>query len=77
MVRPWPPPLQTGLVDEVIAYVAWVLLGSAERGGGPGISTIAEALHLPVTDVTVLAPLADGDDTDVRITMTATGTGRT
>ena len=41
-----------------------------------GISTIAEALHLPVTDVTVLEPLNDGDDTDVRITMTADVVGR-
>ena len=70
--------LQAGLVDEVIAYVAPMLLGSGRSAVADlGISTIAEALHLPVTDVTVLAPLADGDDTDVRITMTATGTGRT
>ena len=63
--------LHAGLVDEVVAYVAPMLLGSGRSAVGDlGISTIAEALHLRVTDVTVLAPLNDGDDTDVRITMT-------
>ena len=63
--------LQAGLVDEVVAYVAPMLLGSGRSAVADlGITTIAEALHLPVTDVTVLAPLNDGDDTDVRITMT-------
>jgi diaminohydroxyphosphoribosylaminopyrimidine deaminase / 5-amino-6-(5-phosphoribosylamino)uracil reductase len=63
--------LQAGLVDEVVAYVAPMLLGSGRTAVGDlGITTIAEALHLTVTDVTVLEPLNDGDDTDVRITMT-------
>jgi diaminohydroxyphosphoribosylaminopyrimidine deaminase/5-amino-6-(5-phosphoribosylamino)uracil reductase len=63
--------LQAGLVDEVVAYVAPMLLGSGRTAVGDlGITTIAGALHLTVTDVTVLAPLNDGDDTDVRITMT-------
>ena len=38
--------------------------------GDLGITTITRALHLPVTDVTVLAPLNDGDEVNVRITMT-------
>jgi diaminohydroxyphosphoribosylaminopyrimidine deaminase/5-amino-6-(5-phosphoribosylamino)uracil reductase len=62
--------LQAGLVDEVVAYVAPMLLGSGHSAVGElGITTITEALHLSVTDVTVLAPLSDGDDTDVRVTM--------
>ncbi len=63
--------LQAGLVDEVVAYVAPMLLGSGRTAVGDlGITTIGEALHLTVTDVTVLPPLNDTDDTDVRITMT-------
>ena len=51
--------LRAGLVDEVVAYVAPMLLGSGRSAVADlGITTIAEALHLPVTDVTVLAPLA-------------------
>jgi len=62
--------VRAGLVDEVVAYVAPILLGSGPTAVGDlGITTIAEALHLSVTDVTVLPPLNDGDDTDVRITM--------
>jgi diaminohydroxyphosphoribosylaminopyrimidine deaminase / 5-amino-6-(5-phosphoribosylamino)uracil reductase len=54
--------LTAGLVDEVVAYVAPALLGA-----GPGvvadlgITTIADAVRLQPTDVTVLGP-------DVRIT---------
>ena len=55
-----------------MTYVAPMLLGAGRSAVGDlGITTIAEALHLSVTDVTVLEPLHDGDDTDVRITMTA------
>ena len=64
--------LRAGLVDEVVAYVAPLLLGAgATAVGDLGITTVTDALHLAVTDVTVLPPLDDGDDTDVRITMTA------
>src|SRR5262245_34636271 len=63
--------LTAGLVDEVVTYVAPMLLGSGRSAVGDlGITTVSEALHLPVTDVTVLDPLNDGDDVDVRITMT-------
>jgi diaminohydroxyphosphoribosylaminopyrimidine deaminase/5-amino-6-(5-phosphoribosylamino)uracil reductase len=63
--------LTAGLVDEVVAYVAPMLLGAGRSAVADlGISTVAAALHLTVTDVTVLDPLNEGDDTDVRITMT-------
>jgi len=70
--------LAAGLVDEVVTYVAPMLLGSGRAAVGElGISTVSEALHLPVTDVTVLDPvldpvldlLQDGYDVNVRITM--------
>jgi diaminohydroxyphosphoribosylaminopyrimidine deaminase/5-amino-6-(5-phosphoribosylamino)uracil reductase len=50
-----------------------MLLGTGRSAVGElGIHTITDALHLPVTDVTVLEPvdgLNDGDDVNVRITM--------
>jgi diaminohydroxyphosphoribosylaminopyrimidine deaminase/5-amino-6-(5-phosphoribosylamino)uracil reductase len=62
--------LGADLVDEVVAYVAPMLLGSGLTAVGDlGITAISAALHLPVTDVTVLEPLNDGDDVNVRITM--------
>ncbi len=62
--------LGAGLVDEVVTYVAPMLLGAGRAAVDDlGISTVREALHLPVTDVTVLEPLNDGDDINVRITM--------
>ncbi len=62
--------VRAGLVDEVVTYVAPMLLGSGRSAVGDlGISTIADALHLRVADVTVLEPMHEGDDTDVRITM--------
>jgi len=63
--------LGAGLVDEIVAYVAPMLLGSGRSVVADlGIPTIAEALHFEVTDVTVLAPETVGDDTNIRITMT-------
>jgi diaminohydroxyphosphoribosylaminopyrimidine deaminase/5-amino-6-(5-phosphoribosylamino)uracil reductase len=65
--------LTAGLVDEVVVYVAPMLLGAGRSAVADlGIRTVAEALHLQVTDITVLPPVNDGDDTDVRITMTPT-----
>jgi diaminohydroxyphosphoribosylaminopyrimidine deaminase/5-amino-6-(5-phosphoribosylamino)uracil reductase len=62
--------LAAGLVDEAVAYVAPMLLGAGRAAVGDlGITTVTRALHLPVTDVTVLAPLNEGDDLNVRITM--------
>ena len=65
--------LAADLVDEVVAYVAPMLLGAGRSAVGDlGISTISDALHLPVTDVAVLEPLTglnEADDVNVRITM--------
>ncbi len=59
--------LRAGLVDEVVAYVAPVLLGGGPPSVGDlGGSSIDDALRLETTDVTVL-------DGDVRITAHPTG----
>jgi diaminohydroxyphosphoribosylaminopyrimidine deaminase / 5-amino-6-(5-phosphoribosylamino)uracil reductase len=59
--------LGAGLVDEVVAYVAPVLLGAGTAAVADlGISTIADARWLAVQDVTVLG---DGPDRNVRITL--------
>jgi diaminohydroxyphosphoribosylaminopyrimidine deaminase / 5-amino-6-(5-phosphoribosylamino)uracil reductase len=64
--------LRAGLVDEIVVYVAPMLLGSGRNAVGDlGIDTIADARHFAVTDVTVLpghTPTA-ADETNVRITM--------
>ncbi len=61
--------LDAGLVDEVVVYVAPLLLGAgAAAVGDLGITTISQALRLQVTDVSVLPPADDGQ-TDVRITL--------
>ena len=59
--------VRAGLVDEVVAYVAPMLLGAGRSAVGDlGIATIADAVHLDVTDVTVLG---EGAETNVRLTM--------
>ena len=61
--------LEAGLVDEVVAYVAPMLLGAGTSAVADlGIETITDALHLHVSDVTVLQG-HDGEDTNVRLTM--------
>ena len=63
--------LDAGLVDEVVAYVAPMLLGAGRAAVADlGIRTIADALHLTVADVTTLG---SGPETNVRITMTTEG----
>jgi diaminohydroxyphosphoribosylaminopyrimidine deaminase / 5-amino-6-(5-phosphoribosylamino)uracil reductase len=64
--------LRAGVVDEIVAYVAPVLLGAgATAVADLGIGTIAGALRPRVADVTVLAPAPGSDDEqNVRITMT-------
>ncbi|HYJ28701.1 MAG TPA: bifunctional diaminohydroxyphosphoribosylaminopyrimidine deaminase/5-amino-6-(5-phosphoribosylamino)uracil reductase RibD [Nocardioides sp.] len=64
--------LAAGLVDEVVAYVAPMLLGAGTSAVADlGIATIADALRLHVSDVTVLQG-HDGEDTNVRLTMRPT-----
>lgn len=61
--------LDACLVDEVVTYVAPMLLGAGTSAVADlGITTIADALHLEVADVTVLRG-HDGEDTNVRLTM--------
>lgn len=61
--------LRAGLVDEVVAYVAPVLLGSGRVAVADlGITTIAKALRLTVTDVSVL-PGLEGEQPNVRLTL--------
>ena len=60
--------LGAGLVDEVVSYVAPVLLGAGRSSVADlGITTLSDALHLDVTDV---ATVGAGPDTNVRIAMT-------
>jgi diaminohydroxyphosphoribosylaminopyrimidine deaminase / 5-amino-6-(5-phosphoribosylamino)uracil reductase len=60
--------LGAGLVDEVVVYVAPMLLGAgANAVGDLGITTISDALQLQVTDVTTLG---GGAETNVRLTLT-------
>jgi diaminohydroxyphosphoribosylaminopyrimidine deaminase/5-amino-6-(5-phosphoribosylamino)uracil reductase len=60
--------LRAGLVEEVVAYVAPMLLGAGRSAVGDlCIGTISEALHLDVVDATTLGT---GPDTNVRLTMT-------
>jgi diaminohydroxyphosphoribosylaminopyrimidine deaminase/5-amino-6-(5-phosphoribosylamino)uracil reductase len=54
--------LREGLVDRVVAYVAPLLLGSGLAAvGDMGISTVADAISLEISDVTTVGP-------DLRIT---------
>jgi diaminohydroxyphosphoribosylaminopyrimidine deaminase/5-amino-6-(5-phosphoribosylamino)uracil reductase len=63
--------LRAGLVDEVLAYVAPVLLGAGPAAVGDlEITTIADATRLAVRDMTVLG---EGTQRNVRITATLRG----
>ena len=62
--------LKAGVVDEIVAYVAPLLLGSGLPSVGDlGITAIRHALRPHVTDVLVLEGL-DGEEPNVRLTMT-------
>lgn len=64
--------LRAELVDEVVTYVAPMLLGAGRHAVADlGIGTIADALHLQVDDVAVIGT---GAETNVRLTMTRTET---
>ena len=59
--------LSAGLVDEVVAYIAPMLLGSGSAAVADlGITSVTDARHLDVRDVTVLGT---GRETNVRLTM--------
>lgn len=59
--------LRAGLVDEVVTYIAPMLLGAGRSAVGDlGVATLADALHLTPTDVTVLGT---GAETNVRLTL--------
>jgi diaminohydroxyphosphoribosylaminopyrimidine deaminase/5-amino-6-(5-phosphoribosylamino)uracil reductase len=64
--------LRAGLVDEVVAYLAPMLLGAGRPAVGElGINSIGEALHLQMCDVTVLEGhhgLEPADD-NIRLTL--------
>jgi diaminohydroxyphosphoribosylaminopyrimidine deaminase/5-amino-6-(5-phosphoribosylamino)uracil reductase len=63
--------LRAGLVDEVVTYVAPMLLGSGTSAVGDlGITTIADALHLRLADA---ATLGSGPETNLRLVLTPTG----
>lgn len=63
--------LRAGLVDEVVCYVAPMLLGSGRNAVADlGIGTIADARQLRIAEVTTVG---DGDEANVRITMTPRG----
>ena len=58
---------RAGLVDEVVAYVAPMLLGAGPNAVGDlGISTIAAAVRLSVADISVVG---EGDDANARFTL--------
>jgi diaminohydroxyphosphoribosylaminopyrimidine deaminase / 5-amino-6-(5-phosphoribosylamino)uracil reductase len=65
--------LGAGLVDEIVTYVAPMLLGAGLPAVADlGITTIADAFRPVVTDVTVLDGI-DGEQPNVRITMKPEG----
>ena len=54
--------VREGLVDRVVAYIAPSLLGAGSAAvGSLGITTVADAVALEISDVTTVGP-------DVRIT---------
>ena len=65
--------LRAGLVDEVVAYVAPMLLGAGRSAVGDlGIGTVADALRLELADTALLGV---GPDANVRLTLRPTVRG--
>ncbi|MFW6774781.1 bifunctional diaminohydroxyphosphoribosylaminopyrimidine deaminase/5-amino-6-(5-phosphoribosylamino)uracil reductase RibD [Nocardioides sp. CPCC 205120] len=65
--------LTAGLVDEVVVYVAPLLLGAGRSAVGDlGITTVTDALHLQVLDA---ATVGTGEDTNVRLVLRPVVTG--
>ena len=66
--------LQGGLIDEVVTYLAPMLLGDGRSAVADlGITTIADALHLTIADVETVGT---ADETNVRLTMSPRRPGR-
>ena len=64
--------LKDDLIDEIVVYVAPLLLGAGRAAVADlGITTIADAFRPRVADVTVLAGLG-GEEPDVRLTLIPT-----
>lgn len=62
--------LRAGLVDEIVVYVAPMLLGAGRSAVADlGITTIADAFRPRVTDITVL----EGEEPNVRLTLAPEG----
>ena len=62
--------LRQSLVDEVVVYVAPFLLGAGQQAVADlGITTIADAWRPRVVDLTVLEPVVDGEEQNVRLTL--------
>ncbi|MHA7861348.1 bifunctional diaminohydroxyphosphoribosylaminopyrimidine deaminase/5-amino-6-(5-phosphoribosylamino)uracil reductase RibD [Tessaracoccus sp. Y36] len=65
--------LREDLIDEVVAYLAPTLLGAGTPViGDLGITTITDALHLSLTEATLLPPLDPGDPPNLRLTLQPT-----
>jgi diaminohydroxyphosphoribosylaminopyrimidine deaminase/5-amino-6-(5-phosphoribosylamino)uracil reductase len=62
--------LRAGLVDQIVAYVAPVLLGAGPPSiADLGITSIADALRPEVVAVTVLEPIDEDDEPNVRLVL--------
>lgn len=62
--------LRAGYVDEIVAYVAPLFLGAGPSSVADlGITTIADAFRPHVVDLTVLEPLGDDEEPNVRLTL--------
>jgi len=65
--------LRAGLVDEIVVYVAPMLLGAGQSAVADlGITTIADAFRPRVTDITVLPATEPGEEANVRLTLSPT-----
>ena len=62
--------LKAGVVDEVVAYIAPLLLGGGKSAvASLGIRTITEARRLDLVDTLVLMPDDEDDDINLRLTL--------
>ena len=62
--------LRGGFVDEIVAYLAPVLLGAGPTSVADlGIASISEALRPALVDVAVIDPVEPDDQPNVRLTL--------